>query len=71
MKIPKSTRVTGTDRVQLQAQLRKDYLAGASLRALAGECGRSYGFIHRILIGDDGDFQLRDRGGHRPRSAAK
>jgi hypothetical protein len=60
----KHVRITGADRDKLRAQLRKDYLAGASLRALAGEYGRSYGFVHRILTGD-GDFQLRSRGGHR------
>jgi hypothetical protein len=66
----KHVRITGADRDKLRAQLRTNYLAGASLRTLVGEYGRSYGFIHRILI-EGGDFQLRGRGGRRSRPTAK
>jgi Helix-turn-helix domain len=55
-------RVTGADRVILRAQLREKYITGGSVRALAAEVGKSYGFIHRILTEGD-DFALRDRGG--------
>jgi hypothetical protein len=59
--IVKGQRITGADREKLGAQLRKRYLAGASIRELAGATGRSYGFIHRILL--DSGVELRGRGG--------
>jgi hypothetical protein len=59
--IAKGQRITGADREKLGAQLRKQYLAGASIRELAGQTGRSYGFVHRILV--DSGVELRGRGG--------
>jgi predicted transcriptional regulator len=59
--IAKGQRITGPDRDKLGAQLRKQYLAGASIRELAGQTGRSYGFVHRILV--DSGVELRGRGG--------
>lgn len=59
--IAKGQRVTGTDREKLAGQLKKKYLAGASIRELAAETGRSYGFVHRLLV--DSDVPLRGRGG--------
>lgn len=59
--VAKGQRVTGADRAKLSAQVRKQYLAGASIRQLAAETGRSYGFIHRLLV--DNDVPLRGRGG--------
>lgn len=41
--------------------LRKKYESGASIRELAVEYSRSYGFVHRMLK-DDG-VELRGRGG--------
>ncbi len=57
----KGTRVTGGDRDSLSGQLKKKYEAGASIRALAEEHGRSYGFVHRIL--SEAGATLRGRGG--------
>lgn len=61
MEIAKGQRITGKDRKKLASQLREKYEAGASIRDLASQMGRSYGFVHRILV-DDG-VELRGRGG--------
>jgi hypothetical protein len=57
----KGTRVTGTDRSKLAADLKSRYDAGESIRSLATSTGRSYGFIHRILT--ETGVELRGRGG--------
>ena len=57
----KGTRVTGTDRSTLAADLKSRYDAGESIRSLASATGRSYGFIHRILT--ETGVELRGRGG--------
>jgi hypothetical protein len=59
--IAKGQRVTGADREELTEKLVKQYQAGASIRELAAETSRSYGFIHRIL--KDSGVELRGRGG--------
>jgi hypothetical protein len=59
--LKKGSRVTGGDRESLTDQLRKKYEGGASIRALAEESGRSYGFVHRIL--SESGTSLRGRGG--------
>jgi hypothetical protein len=61
VELTKGKRVTGGDRSTLTDQLRKKYEGGASIRALAEETGRSYGFIHRIL--SESGTALRGRGG--------
>ena len=63
------TRVTGTDRSKLAADLSKRYGAGESIRSLAASTGRSYGFIHRILT--ETGVTLRGRGGAPRKAAAK
>ncbi|MFC6012336.1 helix-turn-helix domain-containing protein [Nocardia lasii] len=57
----KGTRVTGKSRDRLQTQLKKQYEAGASIRTLARSTGRSYGFIHNVLV--ESHVELRGRGG--------
>ncbi|MEV0433258.1 MULTISPECIES: helix-turn-helix domain-containing protein [Nocardia] len=57
----KGTRVTGKSRDRLQSQLKKQYEAGASIRSLARATGRSYGFIHNVLV--ESHVELRGRGG--------
>lgn len=57
----KGTRVTGTDRGKLAADLKSRYDAGESIRSLASSTGRSYGFIHRIMT--EAGVELRGRGG--------
>jgi hypothetical protein len=59
--LKKGSRVTGGDRDTLSDQLKTKYAGGASIRALAEESGRSYGFVHRIL--SEAGAPLRGRGG--------
>jgi predicted transcriptional regulator len=57
----KGRRVTGAERDKLTADLKKKYSAGASIRQLAENTGRSYGFVHRVL--SESGVALRGRGG--------
>lgn len=59
--LAKGQRVTGPDRDKLTRELKKKYQAGSSIRELAAETSRSYGFVHRLL--KDGGVDLRGRGG--------
>ena len=59
--LKKGSRVTGGDRETLSTDLKKRYESGESIRALAEEQGRSYGFVHRIL--SESGVTLRGRGG--------
>ena len=59
--LKKGTRVTGGDRENLAADLKKKYEQGESIRVLAQSSGRSYGFVHRIL--NESGATLRGRGG--------
>ncbi len=61
VELKKGTRVTGGDRASLSEQLKSKYEGGQSIRALAAESGRSYGFVHRIL--SEAGASLRGRGG--------
>jgi Helix-turn-helix domain len=59
--LKKGSRVTGSERDKLAADLRKKYDSGQSIRLLAEGSGRSYGFVHRIL--SESGTSLRGRGG--------
>ena len=59
--LKKGARITGGDRSKLAADLKKKYVAGESIRDLAADTGRSYGFVHRIL--SESGVPLRGRGG--------
>ncbi len=59
--IRKGARITGSARDKLTADLRRKYEKGLSIRALADGTGRSYGFVHRLLV--DANVPLRGRGG--------
>lgn len=59
--LKKGTRVTGSDRDKLAADLARKYKSGESIRALAESTGRSYGFVHRVL--SESGVTLRGRGG--------
>lgn len=61
VELKKGSRVTGSEREKLAADLRKKYDSGQSIRALAEASGRSYGFVHRIL--SESGTTLRGRGG--------
>jgi hypothetical protein len=59
--LKKGSRVTGAAREQLATDLKSKYENGESIRALAQETGRSYGFVHRML--SESGVALRGRGG--------
>lgn len=63
----KGTRVTGESRDRLQEEFKRRYEAGASIRTLAQESGRSYGFVHNVLV--EAQVELRGRGGPNRRRA--
>lgn len=57
----RGSRVAGDQRIQLAAEYRRRYEAGASIRSIAGESGRSYGFVQGLL--KETGVSLRGRGG--------
>lgn len=61
-KIKKGRPVTGPAREKLAADLKKRYRKGASIRQLAEDIGRSYGFVHRLLT--EARTTLWGRGGN-------
>lgn len=60
-KLVKGARISGGQRDKLTADLKKKYQSGRSIRDLAAETGRSYGFVHRLL--SEAGVPLRGRGG--------
>jgi hypothetical protein len=61
VELKKGARITGGDRNKLAADLKRKYTSGRSIRELASETGRSYGFVHRML--SEAGVSLRGRGG--------
>ena len=59
--LKKGARITGGDRSKLSSDLKRKYTSGSSIRELASETGRSYGFVHRVL--SESGVTLRGRGG--------
>lgn len=57
----KSARLSGEERSELAADLKRRYDEGESIRRLAAATGRSYGFVHRLL--SEAGVELRGRGG--------
>lgn len=57
----KGARITGPDRAALADEVCRRYESGESIRSLAAQTGRSYGFVHGLLV--DGHIALRSRGG--------
>jgi hypothetical protein len=57
----KGRRIIGAERDTLTDEVKERYSNGASIRELATDTGRSYGFIHRLLV--ESGTQLRGRGG--------
>lgn len=60
--LEKHARVVGAQRATLAADLKRKYEDGASIRALAADMGRSYGFVYSILA--QADVRMRPRGGN-------
>jgi hypothetical protein len=54
-------RLVGAERARWAARFKAKYEAGASIRDLAEEAGRSYGFMNRLLV--ESGAAMRGRGG--------
>lgn len=65
-KIVSRSRVTGATRDRLAKEFGREYEKGASVRALAEQSGRSYGFVNRLL--HESGVHVRGRGGATRRS---
>ena len=59
--LKKGRRIVGAERETLTDEVKDRYSNGASIRELAAYTGRSYGFIHRLLV--ECGTELRGRGG--------
>lgn len=57
----KGSRLVGEDRERLTTQVTGRYDEGKSIRDIAAETGRSYGFVHRVLV--ENGTAMRSRGG--------
>ena len=60
-----SRRIVGHERVTWAKDYVRRYGRGDSIRMIAADTGRSYGFVHRLLV--ESGVQLRKRGGARTR----
>ena len=60
-KIARGARVVGERRTSLAAELAKRYESGESVRSIADDIGRSYGFVHGLLVQEN--VPMRRRGG--------
>ncbi|MFJ8345100.1 helix-turn-helix domain-containing protein [Streptomyces sp. NPDC094153] len=56
--------LTGDERRIVATEFAQMYQAGASIRAIARQTGRSYGAVHKLLA--DAGVQFRPRGARRP-----
>jgi predicted transcriptional regulator len=59
--IKKGARLTGDDRARMAQRVTTQYSEGRSIREIAQDTGRSYGFVHRVL--SESEVSLRGRGG--------
>ena len=66
--LPKSKRIAGDVRAELATSLKDQYERGVSIRALADETGRSFGFVHTLLR--ESGVAMRRRGGSPPNRPA-
>lgn len=57
----KGVRIVGTARSELATRVQRRYEAGESIRSLADDLGRSYGFVQGLL--KENGVELRTRGG--------
>ncbi|MFB9673091.1 helix-turn-helix domain-containing protein [Microlunatus capsulatus] len=67
--LARGSRITGTQRTELAAELGRRYAAGESLRAIAEDTGRSFGFVHGLV--KESGVDLRGRGGATRAPAAR
>ena len=59
--LAKGSRISGAQRTTLASQYAKRYSGGESIRKIADDAGRSYGFVHNML--KESGVSLRGRGG--------
>jgi hypothetical protein len=59
--LAKGSRITGAQRTELASRYAKRYAAGESIRKIADDAGRSFGFVHGVL--KEAGVELRGRGG--------
>jgi hypothetical protein len=59
--LARGSRITGTKRAELATELGQRYSAGESIRAIAEDTGRSFGFVHGLV--KESGVDLRSRGG--------
>jgi hypothetical protein len=59
--LAKGSRITGAQRGAVAAKYAKRYEAGESIRKIAEDAGRSFGFVHGVL--KEAGVTLRGRGG--------
>ncbi|SEQ54513.1 helix-turn-helix domain-containing protein [Microlunatus flavus] len=59
--LTKGARITGDQRSSLAASFGERYAGGESIRSIAQDTGRSYGFVHGVL--KESGASLRGRGG--------
>ncbi|HLR55913.1 MAG TPA: helix-turn-helix domain-containing protein [Actinomycetales bacterium] len=60
-KLSKGIRISGEKRSEVAASIKERYLAGETIRSIAADVGRSYGFVHGLLR--EQEVPLRARGG--------
>ncbi|MER8002111.1 helix-turn-helix domain-containing protein [Streptomyces sp. NPDC095613] len=59
--VPRRKILKGKELANHQREVLKAHSDGYSIRAIADECGRSYGAIYKVL--DDAGAKMRPRGG--------
>jgi hypothetical protein len=69
MKLDKGKRIVGADRAAVSESFAERYASGESIRSLAAESGRSYGFVQSVL--KDAGVTFRSRGGARTSQKAE
>ncbi len=67
LRLPKNKHLLGPERARFAAELKQAYLNGTSIRELAEQTDRSFGWIHRML--SEAGVTFRSRGG--PTRAAR
>ncbi|SFO05995.1 helix-turn-helix domain-containing protein [Amycolatopsis rubida] len=65
-RVVKGQKIVGPARTAMAARLKRAYEKGAGIRALAESSGRSYGFVHQLLV--EAGVHLRPRGGRHART---
>lgn len=68
-KLSKGSRITGDGRRDLATSLAERYQRGESIRSMAEDIGRSYGFVHGVLV--EQGVTMRSRGGATRGAAAE